>query len=245
MKDHNPIEHVDKEPGDDGLLGQYSRPSVYGLRRWLRRRTSPLAEPFLLPIKKHRRTQFEALGPVPGAVVFIGDSITEGGIWDEWFPDTLVSNRGIGAEVIDDLLVRLDTALDRPRAVFLLIGTNDLGGGDRVEDVVARAKRLVEAIIERSGDAPVFVQSVMPRSAAFATDIAEMRSEYRQLITGYPTARFVDLVPALSSPDGVLRKDFSLDGVHLNGAGYRQWVEILRPLVAEVSSEVELQHPKR
>lgn len=187
-----------------------------------------------MPTKRHRRTQFDQLGPVRGAIVFLGDSITEQGVWDEWFPDVLVSNRGIGAEVIDELRARLDTALDQPRAVFVLIGTNDLGNGYPVADVAARASLLLTEIIGRAGTSPVFVQSVMPRAATYAADVIALREEYRRLAETHPQATFVDLVPALAASDGALRPDLTLDGIHLNGEGYREWVAILRPLVAEI-----------
>jgi lysophospholipase L1-like esterase len=147
----------------------------------------------------------------------------------------LVSNRGIGAEVIDDVLARLDTALDAPRAVFLLIGTNDLGNGARAEEVVARAKRLCQAITERLDGAPLFVQSVLPRAASYAAEVAVLRREYRRLVETLPNAHFVDLVPVLGTPDGTLRTDLSEDRLHLNGDGYRAWVQVLEPLVAEIS----------
>src|SRR5215471_1248621 len=62
-----------------------------------------------------------------GAVVFLGDSITQG--WNDLaqtFPDMKVANRGIGGDTTRGVWFRLqDDVLDLdPRAVVLLIGTN-------------------------------------------------------------------------------------------------------------------------
>jgi lysophospholipase L1-like esterase len=43
---------------------------------------------------------------------------------------------------------------------------------------------------------------------------------------------YVDLWPSLAAPDGSLRSELTLDHLHLNGAGYQAWVDVLRPLLA-------------
>ena len=64
------------------------------------------------------------------AVVFLGDSITQG--WhddlDGSFPELKVANRGISGDTTRGVLIRLqeDVLALHPRAVVLLIGTNDL-----------------------------------------------------------------------------------------------------------------------
>src|SRR5436190_8861872 len=64
------------------------------------------------------------------AVVFLGDSITQG--WgDEFggnFSGVKLANRGISGDTTRGVLLRLeqDVMAVRPRAVIILIGTNDL-----------------------------------------------------------------------------------------------------------------------
>ena len=63
----------------------------------------------------------------PGDIVFVGDSLTEGARWDELFPDKPVINRGINADTVNGVLLRLDDIISgKPAKIFLLIGTNDL-----------------------------------------------------------------------------------------------------------------------
>src|SRR5689334_23354873 len=89
--------------------------------------------PMIRPLVKGRmgagrRRYFDAVGMAKDRVLFLGDSITEGGMWPDLFPDLATSNRGIGGEATYDLLERLDSALNEPVAVSLMIGTNDLHG---------------------------------------------------------------------------------------------------------------------
>jgi hypothetical protein len=66
-----------------------------------------------------------------GAIVFLGDSITQGwGDVGSSFPGVKVANRGISGDTTRGVLIRLqeDVISLNPRGVVLLIGTNDLEG---------------------------------------------------------------------------------------------------------------------
>ncbi len=188
---------------------------------------------WMRPQQEHRRSQFAALPPSPGSIVFLGDSISEGGLWDEWFPDVPVLNRGIGGETSAQVRVRLDTAIHDPLAVFLLVGTNDLSAGVAAAEVARNIGEIIDGIGHRAPDALVVVQSVMPRSAAFRDEVRRLNQEIRRVVAGRATARYLDLWPALATPTGVLRAEFTRDALHLNGDGYRAWVDVIRPLVAQ------------
>ena len=192
-----------------------------------------LVKRMLAGAQEHRATQFAEAGTAPGRVVFLGDSITEGGLWHEWFPDVPVLNRGIGGERSADVLRRLDTAINEPVAVFLLIGTNDLMGLVPPEEIVRNVAAILDGIEKRAPGTQVFVQSVMPRAKAYRDEVLALNRRYVRLVEDRPEhIRYVDLWPALATPAGVLDPDFSRDRLHLNGRGYRGWVKILEPLVA-------------
>ena len=63
-----------------------------------------------------------------GEIVFIGNSITEGGKdWSAKFGINHIRNRGIAGDLTDGVLQRLDEIIYfKPKAVFILIGINDL-----------------------------------------------------------------------------------------------------------------------
>ena len=191
----------------------------------------PVVRRFVAPHKKMRCEQFEALPKVPDRVVFLGDSITDGGIWDEWFPDLPNQNRGIAGDTVGGVLDRLDSAIFEPRAVSLLIGTNDLSGlgrSHRVDDIADQMDEVLSRIRAMAPNAPLFVNGVMPRSKALADQIEHLNVRYERL-AAKRGAVFIDLWPSFVGTDRSLRKDLTGDGTHLNGAGYRVWVDILRP----------------
>ena len=70
--------------------------------------------------------------PGPRLFVFLGDSNIEYGLWNEWFPALPSINRGIGGDTVKGVRQRLDSAINEPIGVSLVIGSNDLAGAREV-----------------------------------------------------------------------------------------------------------------
>ena len=51
-----------------------------------------------------KATPFELPAGEQGEVIFLGDSITEGGMWKKLFPDAGATNRGIGGDATSHIL---------------------------------------------------------------------------------------------------------------------------------------------
>lgn len=195
---------------------------------------APLVRRMLWPAKAMRRAQFEQLPLPAGRVLFLGDSITEQGLWPEWFPALPTLNRGISGDTVHEVRARLDSAVRAPSTISLLVGTNDLSGLGRSRDVVVIAREfrgLVEDLRRRAPDAHLIVNSVMPRKATFADQVRALNHEYAAIARA-ADATWLDLWPVLSDGAGSLRAQFTGDSLHLNGAGFAAWVEALRPLLA-------------
>ena len=59
-------------------------------------------------IYEHRKGFLDVLPMTKNAIIFLGDSITEYGQWDEFIPDPKVRNRGIAGDTTPNLLKRLE-----------------------------------------------------------------------------------------------------------------------------------------
>jgi lysophospholipase L1-like esterase len=70
----------------------------------------------------------------------------------------------------------------------------------------------------------------MPRKAKRRERIQELNDRYRR-IAHARGIRYLDLWPALADENGALNRAFTADDLHLNGAGYRAWIDLLRPVV--------------
>lgn len=178
-----------------------------------------------------RRRHFEAV-PVPkGRVLFLGDSITEGGLWSDLFPDLPTTNRGIGGEATYDLLERVDATINDPLAVSLMIGTNDLHGPRENRDtaqIVDRIDEIVRRIRAAAPDALLLVNSILPRTEHFADKLRAVNIGYRQVAERHG-AEYVDLWPAFADDSGAVKQGLTRDNLHLTPAGYLAWADVLRP----------------
>jgi lysophospholipase L1-like esterase len=188
---------------------------------------------FLAQTQRKRAQLFDTLPAPSGGIVLLGDSITDGGSWDGWLPGRRVFNRGIGGDTIAEMLGRIDTAIGTTSgtstAIGILGGTNDLVRGETKgpDGIAARFRELVGAVRDRAPKVPLVINSVMPRQAKFADRIEAINTHYRAIADDFD-ARYLDLWPVLAAPDRSLRKELTVDNLHLNSAGYREWVGLLQ-----------------
>ncbi|WP_084106324.1 alpha/beta hydrolase fold domain-containing protein [Demequina sp. NBRC 110056] len=187
-----------------------------------------LFAPMLERQKAMRNSQLQEVDVPPGALLFLGDSITEQGLWSEWFAGSPVANRGVGGERSDEVLKRTGRELNSPAAVSLLIGTNDLTAEVAEDEIVANVDAILSLVRDRAGDVPIVVSSVMPRTAELRQRIESLNARYHELAAKHGAA-FLDLWRVLATDEGAIKQEFSLDELHLTGPGYAAWVELLRP----------------
>lgn len=178
-----------------------------------------------------RRHHFATVPVPPRRVLFLGDSITEAGLWPDLFPELPTSNRGIGGEGTYDLLERLDQAVNDPIAINLLIGTNDLHGPRELRDlrgIAARTDEIVARLRELAPDATLLVNGLLPRTRLLRSQLLTLNEWYTASAERHG-ATYVDLWPAFADENGEVRPELSRDGLHLTPAGYLAWAEVLRP----------------
>lgn len=176
---------------------------------------------------------FDAYPVAAGDIVFVGDSITAGGQWSEVFPDVTVKNRGISGDMTEDLLKRLgQITIGKPRKIFLMIGTNDIGLGAPDELTQRNYRDILDQIVRESPETQVYVQSILPREAKRCEDVIALNAAIAEMAQTRGLM-YVDLFQAFVNEDGSIRDEFSLDGLHLSGQGYRHWQSVIEPHVLE------------
>ncbi len=184
-----------------------------------------------------QRSDFFRRYPVnEGDIVFLGDSITDGGCWEELFPGVPLKNRGINADDTPGVLKRLDDILiPQPRAIFLLIGTNDLPWFTYRNDkaILSAYRQILERCRELSPGTTVCVQSILPRKKAFSRRIQRINTRLEALAAQHDCP-FINLYPAFADADGALQDNLTNDHLHLMAEGYARWVEILKPHIEQL-----------
>jgi len=174
----------------------------------------------------------EAAEVPPGGDVFLGDSLTEKFDLQKYFPDRPVINRGINGDHIDGLLKRLDIcalAL-KPSRIFIMIGINDIADGRSNAYILHLYAQIVE-ILSKEREALIYINSVLPTGPEVERcpprQIIELNSELRGF-TNAGQIYFVDLYHSFIKIPPWLDPALSVDGLHLNEAGYARWTDILK-----------------
>lgn len=188
-----------------------------------------------------KSTLYDKLSLRPGDIVFFGNSITDGGEFDELFGNEKVKNRGISGDVVAGLRERLHQAVDNgPSKIFILIGINDIANGLSPAEIAAQYDLLLAEMRRAAPRTEIYVQSVMPIDNDFQVYgrlngkealVTELNALLEPLAAKHG-AVYVDLWPALADPaTGKIKKEFTNDGLHLLGAGYKAWAAAIDGMV--------------
>ncbi len=204
--------------------------------------------------QKHYRERIKVFMNEPlsyNGIVFIGNSITEKGRdWTNKFDLPNIFNRGIAGDVSDGVLKRLDEIVYfKPKAVFLMIGINDLfnkhykdGDGrfkyDKIvpsTDYVAKnILKIAKTIHHKSPDTKIYVRTILPtRRDYLQEDVPIVNKAIKNNeIKGFYTV--IDLYSQFVDKDGQMKKDLTVDGVHLSEKGYKKWVDFEKPIIEQL-----------
>jgi lysophospholipase L1-like esterase/dienelactone hydrolase len=168
-----------------------------------------------------------------GAIVFLGDSITQG--WgkrlEKEFPKLKVANRGISGDVTRGVLYRLkEDVLDLdPKAVVLLIGTNDLEENADPATIAGNIKLILDAC-----KMPVIVCKVMPSHASKkrpSDKIQQINALIEGLVKANPRFILCDTYSIFANAEGDAKPQEFPDLLHPNTTGYTKFAAALRPIL--------------
>jgi len=187
----------------------------------------------------HQRwSLFKILPKTKGDIIFVGNSITDGGEWSELFNDLRVKNRGISGDISAGVIKRIDEVTERkPAKVFLMIGINDLARNISPDSVVKNILLITAYLKQESPNTKIYVQSILPVNNFYkmfaghtnkGEQIKQVNEKLKEKSSKY-SYTFIDLHSKFCNKEGTLRTELSNDGLHLTGEGYQLWKEILVP----------------
>jgi len=163
-------------------------------------------------------------------VVFLGDSLTDGYNLKLYYPDYVVSNRGIGGETTHGLEERLKvSAYDlKPKVVVMLIGGNNLNTMfENYEDILIGLK-------DNLPNTKVILLSLtaMGKDWGHKNEIACLNNVKIKLLAEKYDYTFVDLfTPLFDINIGEVYSDYTTDGAHFTSKGYEVVTSVVKPVI--------------
>lgn len=171
------------------------------------------------------------------SILFLGNSITERGMWHELLPGKVVMNRGIGGDNTFGVLARVAPLVaSKPSKLFLLIGINDIGRNLPVDVIANNYEQIVSQFSTGSPHTKLYLQSVLPMNddvlkAAYLQNkghlIIQLNEKIKAIAAKYK-ATYVNLHEVFNDGNGKLKPALTIDGIHINPGAYVLWVDYLK-----------------
>lgn len=181
-------------------------------------------------------------------VIFFGDSLTDHwrdagqASWNQHFAPLQALNFGISGDRTQQLLWRIEGGeLDgaAPRAVVVLIGTNNLTPGlgensltpkNTPTHTAAGVAAVLAAVRHRLPSGRILLHALLPRDdggPALRREVTETNLALARLADGF-AIKFFDPSAEFLDANGAISRDIMPDLLHLSPRGYARWAEVLR-----------------
>lgn len=174
--------------------------------------------------------------PKPGGIIFVGSSSIRMWDFEKSFPGKGYVNHGFGGSEIVDSTYYFDQLVGqyKPRLVVFYAGDNDIANGKSPKQVLEDFQAFADKFKKELPKANLLYISIKPSIARWK--LADKMREANKLIEDYgnrwPNFHFLDVWPVMLDDKGEPRKDIFLeDGLHMNEAGYAEWVKLVEPLL--------------
>lgn len=189
-----------------------------------------------------RSAYFQANPLKEKQVIMLGNSLTQGGEWDKYFPIQQPVNRGIAGDNTLGMLGRLHEIIAaKPYKLFIMAGINDISLGRSNDKIMTGIKSMVYQVQEGSPDTKIYIQSLLPinndnnryrRMLKKEKQIEKLNKELKKFCKEAGIT-FIDIYPALLSGKRKLNAEYTGDGLHLTDKGYAIWAEQIRSYIEE------------
>lgn len=193
-----------------------------------------------------RVLEFNGMCDIDSAdIVMLGNSLTEyAGDWNKLLKWKHIRNRGIAGDDAFGIYHRLNKILEgKPKAIFLMVGINDQCHDLSPTQVAELCEKVVAKINLESPTTKLFVESLLPINETFkvwtklngkTNDVPQIN---RLLVKYCKRHRitFINLFPKFVRHGcNELRKDMTVDGLHLNAFGYKVWAFEMHKYLMEI-----------
>ncbi len=193
--------------------------------------------PNLVAHYHERLDMFKKQAVQKGKIIFVGNSITEGGEHFKLIDNVERLNRGIGGDVTFGLLNRLDEIIrHEPQKIFIMIGINDISK-DFPDGVIAdNYKKIIDRIQLSLPATKIFIQSILPVNPQYkrfpqhydkGDHVIAVNKRLFELSIA-ENVSFINLYPLFLDQQNRMNESYTTDGLHLNEAGYKVWISYLK-----------------
>ena len=175
-------------------------------------------------------------------LVMIGDSImhaweeTGKALWETHFEPLGALNLGYSGDRTENVLWRLahgEVEGLSPKAVVLLIGTNNAGHREEAPvETAAGIRTILDELRQRLPETKILLLAIFPRDKKPSGKYRQLTDATNEHIKDFADDEhvfYLDINDKFLGDDGTLPESIMPDELHPNEAGYKIWVEAMMP----------------
>nr|WP_244310264.1 GDSL-type esterase/lipase family protein [Leptospira noumeaensis] len=172
-------------------------------------------------------------------IVFVGDSLVHLFVPEliaKEFPGQSVTNRGIGGDITETLLSRIedDVLILHPGTIVIEIGGNDFREGKCLSLVQNNLQSIIQKIHNKNRNIKIILLAVPPTRVKELNQIVPVYNLFlNQLARTTKNVEYVEVWDTMRNPDlPTLSEEYfrpNGDVLHFNEKGYELWGKKLRP----------------
>ncbi len=179
-------------------------------------------------------------------LLFVGDSITQGWeqdgkeVWNEFYAKRNTFNLGFSGDRTEQVLWRIEhEEFDdlQPKAIVLLIGTNNTGHRqDPAEQTAEGIRQVVTKLHEKMPAAHVLLLAIFPRGQSADDPLRQLNNKINAAVKPIGEQDYVtylDIGGKFLQDDGTLSAEVMPDYLHLSPSSYKIWAEAIEPELAK------------
>lgn len=184
---------------------------------------------------EEKNGMYEEMPLYPTNIVMVGDDYVDRGVWNEFFGDTTLKNRGITYDATEHVLYRIDKiASQKPAKIFVSAGWNDVLHGTPGETVVRNIEEIFARIHKLSPKTECYWLNIVPGSALSAEQREAVSYINDQVQARMEKGGFTVIDIASVLAEKVADGSYSWDGgKYLNGAGYEALAQAIESYVGK------------
>ena len=164
-------------------------------------------------------------------IVFIGDSLTRGENFQEYFPNKKIVNLGISGDTLAGISKRAYVISHlTPEMIFIEGGVNSLASNS-VNTLATLYESMLVKIMTDNPGAQIFIQSVLPISDSNQTrgltneNIVKFNAKLQEIAEKHGVT-YIDIY-SVYVLNGEMNPEYTKDGVHLKGKYKQLWLKVL------------------
>ena len=189
----------------------------------------------------NRDELFKSFPKSKNSIIFLGNSLTQNFELAELFQNLSIKNRGIIGDYTSTLYNRLEPIIEeKPEKIFIEIGINDLGINLPNDSLVNNYVKIIDKLQSETPNSKIYIQSIFPvkNDSQYLKSITNpevnknvvLVNKELKSICEKKKMTYIDIYSSFEL-EGQMNPKYSIDGVHLNGAGYLLWRDILKSFV--------------